>query len=30
MFDFTNRVKKIINEYAPREAKRLGHEFLRA
>lgn len=28
MFDFTNRVKKIINEYAPREAKRLGHEFL--
>ncbi|MDH5719302.1 MAG: ATP-dependent Clp protease ATP-binding subunit [Spirochaetia bacterium] len=28
MFDFTNRVKKIINEYAPREAKRLGHEYL--
>jgi ATP-dependent Clp protease ATP-binding subunit ClpC len=28
MFDFTNRVKKIINEYAPREAKRLNHEFL--
>ncbi|HRP69754.1 MAG TPA: Clp protease N-terminal domain-containing protein, partial [Turneriella sp.] len=28
MFDFTNRVKKIINDYAPREAKRLGHEFL--
>ncbi|MCX7631875.1 MAG: ATP-dependent Clp protease ATP-binding subunit [Turneriella sp.] len=28
MFDFTNRVKKIINEYAPREAKRLGHDFL--
>lgn len=30
MFDFTNRVKKVINEYAPREAKRLGHEFLGA
>ncbi len=28
MFDFTNRVKKIINEYAPKEAKRLGHEYL--
>lgn len=28
MFDFTNRVKKIINDYAPREAKRMGHEFL--
>lgn len=28
MFDFTNRVKKIINEYAPREAKRLNHEYL--
>lgn len=28
MLDFTNRVKKIINEYAPREAKRLGHEYL--
>jgi ATP-dependent Clp protease ATP-binding subunit ClpC len=28
MFDFTNRVKKVINEYAPKEAKRLGHEYL--
>lgn len=28
MFDFTNRVKKVINEYSPKEAKRLGHEFL--
>ncbi len=28
MFDFTNRVKKIINEYAPKEGKRLGHEYL--
>lgn len=28
MFDFTNRVKKIINDYAPKEAKRLGHEYL--
>jgi len=28
MFDFTNRVKKIINEYAPKEAKRLSHEYL--
>ncbi|MDH4198935.1 MAG: ATP-dependent Clp protease ATP-binding subunit [Spirochaetia bacterium] len=28
MFDFTNRVKKIINEFAPKEAKRLGHEYL--
>jgi len=28
MFDFTNRVKKIINEYAPKEAKRMGHEYL--
>ena len=26
MFDFTNRVKKVINEIAPKEAKRLGHE----
>ena len=26
MFDFTNRVKKVINELAPQEAKRLGHE----
>ena len=26
MFDFTNRVKKVINELAPKEAKRLGHE----
>ncbi len=28
MFDFTNRVKKVINEYAPKEAKRLRHEYL--
>ena len=28
MFDFTNRVKKVINEFAPQEAKRLGHEYL--
>lgn len=28
MFDYTNRVKKIINEYAPKEAKRLGHDYL--
>ncbi len=28
MFDFTNRVKKIINEFAPQEAKRLKHEYL--
>ncbi|MCB1147240.1 MAG: ATP-dependent Clp protease ATP-binding subunit, partial [Leptospiraceae bacterium] len=28
MFDYTNRVKKIINEYAPKEAKRLGHDHL--
>lgn len=28
MFDFTNRVKKVINEYAPKEAKRLNHEYL--
>lgn len=28
MFDFTNRVKKIVNDYAPKEAKRLGHEHL--
>lgn len=28
MFDFTNRVKRIINELAPREAKRLGHDYI--
>jgi len=28
MLDYTNRVKKIINEYAPNEAKRLGHEYM--
>lgn len=28
MFDFTNRVKRIINEYAPKEAKRLGHDYI--
>ena len=28
MFDYTNRVKKVINEFAPKEAKRLGHEYL--
>lgn len=26
--DFTNKVKKIINDYAPSEAKRMGHEYL--
>ena len=28
MFDFTNRVKKIINDFAPKEAKRLAHEYM--
>lgn len=26
--DFTNKVKRIINDYAPSEAKRLGHDYL--
>jgi len=28
MFDFTSKVKKVINEYAQQEAKSLGHEYL--
>ncbi len=28
MLDFTNRVKKILKEFAVKEAKRLGHDYL--
>jgi len=28
MFDFTKRAKRVINEYAQQEAKRLGHDTL--
>ncbi len=27
MFDFTNRARKVISDYAPKEAKRLGHDY---
>ncbi len=30
MFDFTNRAKRVINEYAQQEAKRLGHDMIGA
>ena len=30
MFDFTKRAKRIINEYAQQEAKRLGHDMIGA
>ncbi len=26
--DFTNKVKRIINDYAPAEAKKMGHDYL--
>lgn len=28
MFDFTKRAKRVINEYAQQEAKRLGHDMI--
>jgi ATP-dependent Clp protease ATP-binding subunit ClpC len=28
MFDFTKRAKKVLNEYAQQEAKRLGHDMI--
>ena len=28
MFDFTKRAKRVINEYAQKEAKRLGHDMI--
>lgn len=28
MFDFTKRAKRVINEYAQQEAKRLGHDII--
>ena len=28
MFDFTKRAKRVINDYAPQEAKRLGHDVI--
>ncbi len=28
MFDFTKRAKRVINEYAQQEAKRLGHDVI--
>ena len=28
MFDFTKRAKKVLNEYAQQEAKRLGHDII--
>jgi len=28
MFDFTKRAKRVINEYAQNEAKRLGHDMI--
>ena len=30
MFDFTKRAKRVINEYAQQEAKRLGHDMIGA
>ena len=30
MFDFTKRAKRVINEYAQQEAKRLGHDMIAA
>ena len=30
MFDFTKRAKRVLNEYAQQEAKRLGHDMIGA